>query len=166
MMFVYVISKDGQPLMPTSRFGKVRRLLKENKAKVLRCCPFTIKLLYEPKSLVVQEVVLGQDTGSKHIGTSCVANDRVLYQSQVELRDDIKSNMDGRRQARTVDSDEIEKLVIVSQDFLIVKTLLNLIDFHLQYDTKFKHILMRLNSVIKYFLCQKSYLRLVNSILT
>lgn len=100
MMFVYVISKDGQPLMPTSRFGKVRRLLNENKAKVLKRCPFTIKLLYEPKSLIVQEVVLGQDTGSKHIGTSCVGNDRVLYQSQVELRDDIKSKMDGRRQAR------------------------------------------------------------------
>ena len=65
MMFVYVISKDGQPLMPTSRFGKVRRLLNENKAKVLKRCPFTIKLLYEPKSLIVQEVVLGQDTGSK-----------------------------------------------------------------------------------------------------
>ena len=58
-MFVYVISKDGQPLMPTSRFGKVRRLLKNKKAKVVRSCPFTIKLLYEPENLVVQEVVLG-----------------------------------------------------------------------------------------------------------
>ena len=100
MMFVYVISKDGQPLMPTSRFGKVRRLLNENKAKVLKRCPFTIKLLYEPKTLIVQEIVLGQDTGSKHIGTSCVGNGKVLYQSQVELRDDIKSKMDARRQAR------------------------------------------------------------------
>lgn len=52
-MFVYVISKDGQPLMPTSRFGKVRRLLKNKKAKVIRSCPFTIKLLYEPDSLVM-----------------------------------------------------------------------------------------------------------------
>jgi hypothetical protein len=58
-MLVYVISKDGQPLMPTERFGKVRRLLKENKAKVVRRCPFTIKLLYEPETHVVQEVVLG-----------------------------------------------------------------------------------------------------------
>lgn len=99
-MFVYVISKDGQPLMPTSRFGKVRRLLNSNKAKVVRRCPFTIKLLYEPESLVVQEVVLGQDTGSKYIGTACIGNDKVLYQSQVELRTDIKSNMDSRRQAR------------------------------------------------------------------
>ena len=84
MMFVYVISKDGQPLMPTSRFGKVRRLLKNKKAKVVKRCPFTIMLLYEPVNHVVQEVVLGQDTGSKHIGTACVANGEVLYQSQVE----------------------------------------------------------------------------------
>lgn len=97
---VYVISKDGQPLMPTNRYGKVHRLLKNKQAKVVKRCPFTIQLLYEPKTLIVQEVVLGQDTGSKHIGTACIANDEVLYQSQVELRDDIKSNMDGRRQAR------------------------------------------------------------------
>lgn len=56
-MLVYVISKDGQPLMPTERFGKVRRLLKEKKAKVVRRCPFTIKLLYEPETCIVQEVV-------------------------------------------------------------------------------------------------------------
>ena len=99
-MFVYVISKGGQPLMPTSRFGKVRRLLKNKKAKVVSRCPFTIKLLYEPESLVVQEVVLGQDTGSKHIGTACVANDKVLYQSEVILRNDIKKKMDSRRDSR------------------------------------------------------------------
>ena len=99
-MFVYVISKDGQPLMPTSRFGKVRRLLKNKKAKVVRRCPFTIKLLYEPESLVVQEVVLGQDTGSKHVGTACIANNKVLYQSRVQLRTNIKSKMDSRRQSR------------------------------------------------------------------
>ena len=96
-MFVYVLSKDGQPLMPTERFGKVRRLLKEKKAKVVRRCPFTIKLLYEPETLIVQEVVLGQDTGSKHVGTACVANDEVLYQSEVILRNNIKKKMGSRR---------------------------------------------------------------------
>ena len=97
---VYVISKDGQLLMPTKRSGKVYRLLKNKQAKVVRRCPFTIQLLYEPKTTMVQEVVLGQDTGSKYIGTACVIKDEVIYQSQVELRTDIKSNMDGRRQAR------------------------------------------------------------------
>ena len=99
-MFVYVISKDGQPLMPTTRFGKVRRLLKNKKAKVIRSCPFTIKLLYELETLIVQEIVLGQDTGSKHVGTACVANDKVLYQSEITLRDDIKKKMDSRRNFR------------------------------------------------------------------
>lgn len=99
-MFVYVISKDGQPLMPTSRFGKVRRLLRDKKAKVVRSCPFTIKLLYEPESLAIQEVVLGQDTGSKYIGAACVSNDKVLYQSEVTLRDDIKKKMESRRNFR------------------------------------------------------------------
>lgn len=96
-MFVYVISKDGQPLMPTDRVGKVRRLLKNKKAKVVSRCPFTIKLLYEPENFVVQEVVLGQDTGSKHVGTACIANNKVLYQSEVALRDDIKKKMYNRR---------------------------------------------------------------------
>lgn len=96
-MFVYVISKDGQPLMPTTRFGKVRRLLRDKKAKVVRSCPFTIKLLYEPETLIVQEVVLGQDTGSKHVGTACVSNNKVLYQSELALRDDIKKKMESRR---------------------------------------------------------------------
>ena len=43
-MVVYVLNKDGQPLMPTKRCGKVRRLLKQNEAKVIKRCPFTIQL--------------------------------------------------------------------------------------------------------------------------
>ena len=86
--------------MPTERFGKVRRLLKEGKAKVVRREPFTIKLLYEPETDVVQECYCGVDTGSKHIGVAVVGNDRVLYQSQTELRNDIKKKMDARRAFR------------------------------------------------------------------
>ena len=44
-MLVYILKQNGQPFMPTERFGKVRRLLKEKKAKVVRREPFTIKLL-------------------------------------------------------------------------------------------------------------------------
>lgn len=99
-MFVYVLDMNGQPLMPTSRFGKVRRLLRDRKAKVVRRCPFTIRLLYEPKTKIVQDVVLGVDTGSKHVGVACIGSSKVLYQSQVELRDDIKKKMDSRRMYR------------------------------------------------------------------
>lgn len=94
---VYVISNNGQALMPTKRFGKVRRLLNQKKAKVIRRCPFTIKLLYETETDIVQDVVLGVDTGSKNIGVSCIANDEVLYQSHTIIRTDIKENMDSRR---------------------------------------------------------------------
>lgn len=96
-MLVYVLKQNGQPFMPTERFGKVRRLLKEKKAKVVRREPFTIKLLYEPDTDVVQACYCGVDTGSKHIGVAVVGNDRVLYQSQIELRTDIKKKMDKRR---------------------------------------------------------------------
>lgn len=99
-MFVYVLDKDGQPLMPTVRFGKVRRMLRDKKAKVVRSCPFTIRLLYEPETKIVQDVVLGVDTGSKYVGVACVGNSKVLYQAQVELRDDIKKKMDSRRMYR------------------------------------------------------------------
>ncbi len=44
---VYVLAKDGKPLMPTQRHSKVRRMLREGKAKVIRRDPFTIQLLYE-----------------------------------------------------------------------------------------------------------------------
>ena len=80
-MLVYVLKQNGQPFMPTERFGKVRRLLKEGKAKVVRREPFTIKLLYEPETDMVQECYCGVDTGSKHVGVAVVGNDKVLYQS-------------------------------------------------------------------------------------
>ena len=99
-MLVYVLKQNGQPFMPTERFGKVRRLLKEKKAKVVRREPFTIKLLYEPETDVVQECYCGVDTGSKHVGVAVVGNDKVLYQSQTELRSDIKKKMDSRRMYR------------------------------------------------------------------
>lgn len=66
---VYVLDKDGQPLMPTDRHGKVRRLLRTNKAKVVKRCPFTIQLLYTTTNHT-QDITLGVDAGSKHVGLS------------------------------------------------------------------------------------------------
>ena len=36
---VYVINKNGQPLMPTENHAKVRVLLKSKKAKVIKTSP-------------------------------------------------------------------------------------------------------------------------------
>ena len=99
-MYVYVLSKDKKPLMPTKRFGKVRRLLKNKQAKVVKRCPFTIQLLYTPKTNVIQDCILGIDTGSKFIGAAVYSEGKILYISQTQIRDDIKSKMDSRRQFR------------------------------------------------------------------
>lgn len=98
-MLVYVINKNGQPLMPTERCGKVRRLLRDGKAKVIKRCPFTIQLLYESKNNV-QEVTLGVDAGSKHIGISATTESKVLYEADVEVRNDIVDLLSTRRELR------------------------------------------------------------------
>ena len=97
---VYVLDINGEPLMPTERHGKVRRLLRDRRAKVVRREPFTIKLLYEPETKVVQEVNLGVDTGSSKVGVAAVGNGKTLYAAEVTIRNDISKKMDRRRGAR------------------------------------------------------------------
>ncbi len=98
-MLVYVLDISGHPLMPTERCGKVRRLLKYGKAKVIKCCPFTIQLMYETSEFT-QPISLGIDAGSKHIGISATTDKKVLYESDVELRNDITELLSTRREAR------------------------------------------------------------------
>ena len=96
---VYVLNNNGQPLMPTKRHGKVRRLLKSSKAKVVNNCPFTIRLLYQTGS-EIQSVTLGVDSGSKHIGLSATTDTEELYAGDVELRNDIVDKLSTRREFR------------------------------------------------------------------
>ena len=96
---VYVLNRDGEPLMPTDRHGKVRRLLKEGKAKVVRREPFTIQLLYETTNYT-QDITLGVDAGSKHIGLSASTDKKELFAADVELRTDIVDKLSARREAR------------------------------------------------------------------
>lgn len=76
---VYVQDINGKPMMPTTRHGKVRRLLKENKAVVVNLCPFTIKLMYVTSDYK-QEIVLGVDAGTKHVGLSATTKSSILSQ--------------------------------------------------------------------------------------
>lgn len=96
---VYVLNKNGKPLMPTERHGKVRRMLRDGMAHVVRLIPFTIQLDYSSEE-VVQEVSLGIDAGSKHIGVSATTKRRELLSMQVEERDDIVKLIASRREAR------------------------------------------------------------------
>ena len=96
---VYVLDKDGHPLIPTNRHGKVRRMLKSGQVKVVKKCPFTIQLMYESEHNV-QLVSLGIDAGSKRIGVSTTTKTTVLYEADVELRDEIVKLLATRRQMR------------------------------------------------------------------
>ena len=96
---VYVLNISGQPLMPTENRAKVRILLKSGKARVVKRCPFTIQLMYNTTSYT-QEIALGVDSGSKHIGLSATTKDKVLFESDVELRNDIVDLLSARRQNR------------------------------------------------------------------
>ena len=98
-MPVYVQNKNGQPLMPTERYGKVRRMLKSGQAEVIRRCPFTIRLLYDTGDQL-QPISLGIDAGSKVIGTSACTEAEELYASEVHLRTDITKNLSSRREFR------------------------------------------------------------------
>ena len=90
---VYVLDKNGHPLMPTNRHGKVKHLLKDGKAKVVKRCPFTIKLTYETTNYV-QDLTLGVDTGSGTIGTAVSKdNGDIVYMSEVIVRNDIANKM-------------------------------------------------------------------------
>ena len=98
---VYVLDINGQPLMPTERYGKVRRMLKSGKAKVVKRCPFVIQLSYTTSTREIQYVSLGVDAGSKHIGISATTESKVLYESEVELRSDITELLSARREMRS-----------------------------------------------------------------
>ena len=96
---VYVISQSGKALMPTSRHGKVRHLLREGKARVVRREPFTIQLLYDSKEYT-QPVTLGVDAGTGHVGLSATTEKTELFAAEVTLRRDITSLLAARREAR------------------------------------------------------------------
>ena len=96
---VYVLNRYGEPLMPTERVGRVRHLLKERNAVIVNYHPFTIKLTYKCPDQT-QEVSLGVDAGSKHVGLSATTKKKVLFEAQLELRDDIVKKLATRREFR------------------------------------------------------------------
>lgn len=77
---VYVQDIDGKPMMPTTRHGKVRRLLKDSKAVVVNTCPFTIKLMYktsdykqeiDPRNRDIHGVVVGYSNDFNSLVAVC-----------------------------------------------------------------------------------------------
>lgn len=95
---VYVLNIEGKPLMPCKE-AKARKLLKQNKAKIYKREPFTIQLLFVCENQT-QDITLGVDAGSKHIGLSATTEKKELYSADVELRNDIVDLLSTRRENR------------------------------------------------------------------
>lgn len=72
---VFILDKDGNPLMPSTNLGKIKWLLKRKEAKIIHHEPFfTIQLLKESKTFT-KDCSLGVDCGFKFIGFSAVMDD-------------------------------------------------------------------------------------------
>lgn len=97
-MLVYIINQNGNPLMPCKP-SKARKLLKQNKAKVVKVEPFTIQLLHG-SSGYKQEITLGADAGSKVVGLSATTAKKELFSAEVQLRNDIVDLLSTRKQNR------------------------------------------------------------------
>ena len=97
-MLVYVLNKNGKPLMPCSP-RKARLLLKTKAAKVVKRCPFTIQLKHG-SSGYKQHITLGVDSGSKTIGLSASTTKKELFSGTCFLRNDIVNLLSDRKRLR------------------------------------------------------------------
>jgi hypothetical protein len=95
---VYVISKEGSPLMPCS-CAKAKHLLKAKKAKVIKRFPFTIQLNFKCENKT-QDLVLGIDTGYKFLAASVVSEKEELLSWEIELRTNISDLLLERKMYR------------------------------------------------------------------
>lgn len=95
---VPVLNMRGEPLMPTTS-GKASRLLKQGKATVVSCKPFTIQLNY-PTGENKQKITLGVDAGYQYVGFSATTDTQELISGEVELRTDIPKKLLKRRMYR------------------------------------------------------------------
>ena len=86
--------------MPTRRLGKVRRMLNSGQAVIINYEPFTIRLTYETTNYI-QDITLGVDLGSVHVGLSATTEKKELYASETDLRSkSIKKNLKKKKEER------------------------------------------------------------------
>lgn len=95
---VYVLSVEGDPLMPCS-YAKSKRMVKSGKATVIKRFPFTIQLNFYVDNFV-QKVTLGIDSGFGNIGFSAVSEKKELISGTVKLDDRTSDRLAERRMYR------------------------------------------------------------------
>ena len=70
---IYVLNRDGRPLMPMHSWGRVQRFLKSGRASVVSSLPFTIRLKKQIEDPELDRCILGIDPGRTNIGL-CVTD--------------------------------------------------------------------------------------------
>ena len=96
---VCVLSNSGERLMPTIRLGRVRHLLKDGIAKIVKHHPFTIQLLYDSKTNT-QPIEICEDVGYNYIGISVKSESREYVSAQYDTLQDEKEHHDDCRKMR------------------------------------------------------------------
>jgi len=152
---VYVLSVEGKPLMPTKRHGKVRRLLKQHLAKVVKTKPFTIQLLYETTSYT-QNITLGIDSGYNYIGFSAVTEKEELICGEVKLRDDISELLKERRMYRRIRHSRLryrkrrfDNRISTKKEGWLAPSIKHKLDSHVRFVDYLKKILPITNIVVE-----------------
>jgi 5-methylcytosine-specific restriction endonuclease McrA len=103
---VFVLSKDGTPLMPCQA-ARARELLAKGKAVVVRRIPFVIRLKHNPNEPAMQLIAIKLDPGSKTTGLAVVrvspVAHHVLHLSEITHRGAaIRSSLIQRRAFRHI----------------------------------------------------------------
>lgn len=98
-VFVYVVDMSGKPLMPTTPFN-AHKLLKSNKAKVIKRQPFIIQLFSQCSSIKNNNLILGIDPGYENLGFSVVNSKNELICGEIKLRMDMPELLENRSMYR------------------------------------------------------------------
>ena len=102
MKYVFVQGPDGRALDPTTRYGKVRHMLKDGRASVVCRKPFTIRLNYSPATNYTHPMCGGTDPGRTNIGNAVLTKDgTVVYKDHVETANkNVPKHMSDRKAHR------------------------------------------------------------------
>ena len=98
---IYILNKDGKPLMPSTRTKHIKRLLDKGKARIKSHTPFIVQLKYQTTNYT-QPLHGGTDPGRTNIGEAVINNKgEVIYQAHITTRNkQIPKLMAERRQHR------------------------------------------------------------------
>ena len=101
-MVTCIIANDGTKLMPTTDIKRVRKFLKQNRAKIICYHPFTIRLLYQTAETNTQPIEMGVDAGYQTIGISIKSEKHEFVSAEYELlQNEVEHHHDQRMYRRT-----------------------------------------------------------------